>query len=133
MLEIIISTMHHLQNLIIWEKSMELAKSTYNLTINLPETEKFGLMTQMRRSAISIPSNIAEGAGRNSNKEFKHFLGIANGSVFELQTQLLLAKNLSLIQKMEADPLIDICTELQKMIYSFRNNLNNKIEHKKSI
>lgn len=133
MLEIIISTMHHLQNLIIWEKSMELAKSTYNLTINLPETEKFGLMTQMRRSAISIPSNIAEGAGRSSDKEFKHFLGIANGSVFELQTQLLLAKNLSLIQKMEVDPLIDICTELQKMIYSFRNNLNNKIEHKKSI
>ncbi|MGB5244390.1 MAG: four helix bundle protein [Lutimonas sp.] len=122
--------MHHLQNLIIWEKSMELAKSTYNLTINLPETEKFGLMTQMRRSAISIPSNIAEGAGRSSDKEFKHFLGIANGSVFELQTQLLLAKNLSLIQKMEVDPLIDICTELQKMIYSFRNNLNNKIEHK---
>lgn len=125
--------MHHLQNLIIWEKSMELAKSTYNLTINLPETEKYGLMTQMRRSAISIPSNIAEGAGRSSDKEFKHFLGIANGSVFELQTQLLLAKNLSLIQKMEVDPLIDICTELQKMIYSFRNNLNNKIEHKKSI
>ncbi len=64
----------------------------------------------------------------STDKEFKHFFGVANGSVFELQTQLLLANNLSLIRMMEFDPLIDICTELQKMIYSFQNNLNNKIE-----
>ncbi len=76
---------------------MELTKSVYQLVLELPTDEKFGLISQIKRSSISIPSNIAEGAGRNSNKEFKHFLSIANGSVYELQTQLILLIDLNIV------------------------------------
>ena len=91
--------MNKFEDLIIWKKSMDLAKLVYKLSLNLPSDEKFGLSSQIKRCAISIPSNISEGAGRNSNKEFKHFLSIANGSVYELQTQLILICELKLIEK----------------------------------
>jgi four helix bundle protein len=78
--------MHKLEELTIWKKSIELSKQVYLICQKLPQDEKFGLISQLKRSAISIPSNIAEGAGRNSNKEFIQFLGIANGSSYELQT-----------------------------------------------
>ena len=89
--------MHKVEDLKIWKKSMELTKSVYQLVLELPTDEKFGLISQIKRSSISIPSNIAEGAGRNSNKEFKHFLSIANGSVYELQTQLILFIDLNIV------------------------------------
>lgn len=76
--------MHKVDDLKIWNKSIELTKSVYLMIINLNSDEKFGLASQIKRSAVSIPSNIAEGAGRNSNKEFKHFLSVANGSAYEL-------------------------------------------------
>lgn len=83
-----------------------------------------GLIDQIKRCSVSIPSNIAEGAGRNSNKEFKHFLGIANGSCYELQTQLILIKELNLTDNIsEIDILIDKCIEIQKMIYSFKSKI----------
>ncbi|MGS0746903.1 four helix bundle protein [Halpernia sp. GG3] len=74
---------HRLKELLIWRKSMILAKDVYLLTENIPSTEKLGLISQIRRCAVSIPSNIAEGAGRNNPKEFYQFVGIANGSSFE--------------------------------------------------
>jgi four helix bundle protein len=74
-----------------WKFSMQLAKSVYELTINFPAEERYGLSQQMRRAAVSIPSNIAEGAGRNGAKEYLHFIGIARGSLAELDTQLQLA------------------------------------------
>lgn len=77
----------------------------------------------MKRSAISIPSNIAEGAGRNSQKEFKHFLSIANGSAYELQTQLILLIELNLISKNKIQPVTELCIEVQKMNYSFQKRL----------
>ena len=76
-----------------------------------------------KRSAVSIPSNIAEGAGRNSNKEFKHFLSIANGSNYELQTQLILLIELNLIHKEKVQPIIEQCIEIQKMNYAFQQKL----------
>ncbi len=115
--------MHKVEDLIIWKKSMELAKSVYLLNKDLPSEEKFGLSSQIKRSVISIPSNIAEGAGRNSNKEFKHFLSIANGSSYELQTQLNLLIELELISKNKVKPLIELCIEIQKMNYSFQQKL----------
>ncbi len=82
--------MHKVEDLKIWKKSIDLAKSVYQLTSQLPSNEKYGLVSHIKRSAISVSSNIVEGAGRNSSKEFKHFLSIANGSCYELHTQLIL-------------------------------------------
>ena len=104
-------------------KSIDLAKVIYLLVAELPKDEKFGLTSQIKRSAVSIPSNIAEGAGRNSQKEFKHFLSIANGSAYELQTQLILLEELKLVSKNKIQPAIELCIEIQKMNYSFQKKL----------
>ena len=78
--------MHNLKELKIWNKAIDLAVDVYSATTDFPVDERYGLISQSRRAAVSIPSNIAEEAGRNSYKEFNNFLGIANGSSFELQT-----------------------------------------------
>ena len=115
--------MHRVEDLKIWNKSIKLTKAVYLLIANLPSDEKFGLTSQIKRSVISIPSNIAEGAGRNSQKEFKHFLSIANGSAYELQTQLLLIIELDLITKDKVQPIIELCIEIQKMNYALQQKL----------
>lgn len=115
--------MHKVEDLKIWKKSIELTKAIYLLISELPSDEKFGLTSQIKRCAISIPSNIAEGAGRNSQKEFKHFLSIANGSSYELQTQLILIIELDLINKSKVQPIIELCIEIQKMNYAFQQKL----------
>ena len=81
--------MNNFKELKIWIKAMNVVTDVYKATLNFPGDEKFGLTSQIRRCAVSIPSNIAEGAGRNTNGEFRQFLGIANGSCYELQTQLM--------------------------------------------
>ncbi|AJR03465.1 four helix bundle protein [Siansivirga zeaxanthinifaciens] len=115
--------MHRVEDLKIWNKSIKLTKAVYLLIANLPLDEKFGLTSQIKRSVISIPSNIAEGAGRNSQKEFKHFLSIANGSAYELQTQLLLIIELDLITKDKVQPIIELCIDIQKMNYALQQKL----------
>ena len=104
---------------------MGLAKQAYSLSSKLPKDEKFGLISQIKRSSVSISANIAEGAGRNSKKEFVHFLGIANGSCYELFTQLHLLIELRLIEKSLVIPLIETCTEIQKMSYGLQKSLLN--------
>ena len=89
--------MHNFKDLRVWQKSIELITDIYKLLASFPTDEKFGLISQLKRAAVSVPSNIAEGAGRNSNKEFNHFLSISLGSLFELETQLIISKNLNLI------------------------------------
>lgn len=115
--------MHKVEDLKIWQKSIELAKKVYEVVAELPDTERYGLTSQIKRCAISIASNIAEGAGRNSNKEFKHFLSIASGSSYELQTQLILTYELKLIEKHKIDQLLFLITEIQKMNYSFQKSI----------
>lgn len=115
--------MHKVEDLKIWQKSIELAKTVYLLISELPESEKYGLTAQMKRSAISVASNIAEGAGRDSKREFKHFLSVANGSLYELQTQLFLTIELKLINKEKVQPIIEMCIEIQKMIYVFKKKM----------
>ncbi len=116
--------MHKVEDLIVWQKSMQLTKEVYLLCTKISNDEKFGIISQIKRCSVSIPSNIAEGAGRNSNNEFKHFLGIANGSCYELQTQLILIKELNLTNNVsEIDILIEKCVEIQKMIYSFKSKI----------
>lgn len=115
--------MHNLKDIKVWYKAISLSTLVYQLTMKYPADEKFGLCSQMKRAAISIASNIAEGAGRNSNKEFHHFLGIAAGSSFELLTQLMISVELNLIKKEEAELLYIEITQIQKMIYGFQKKL----------
>jgi four helix bundle protein len=116
--------MHNLKELKIWNKAMELAVDVYKATSEYPSDERFGLTSQSRRAAVSIPSNIAEGAGRNSKKEFANFLGIANGSSYELQTQLVISNKLNLINDDLLASLLNQIEELQKMNYSFQQTLS---------
>lgn len=119
--------MHKVEDLKIWQKSIELTKLVYEVVAILPTDEKYGLISQIKRCSVSIPSNIAEGAGRNSNKEFKHFLSIANGSTYELQRQLILTIELKLLSKERIQPILNLIIEIQKMNYSFQKSIVNKI------
>ena len=122
--------MNNLKELKIWNKAIDLAVDVYKVTSTYPSDERFGLVSQSRRAVISIPSNIAEGAGRNSPKEFNNFLGIANGSCFELQTQLVIANRLDLLADKDINPLLVQIDELQKMTYGFKQMLKKKINNK---
>lgn len=116
---------HKLHDLQIWRRSMNLVKDIYVLTQDLPIEEKFGLISQIRRCAVSLPSNIAEGAGRNNVNEFIQFLGISSGSAYELETQLILLFELNFKTQKEITPLLNELSEIQKMIYSFKIKLKN--------
>lgn len=89
--------MHNFKKLNIWVNAMSLVKDVYVLTSNFPKEEKFGLISQINRCSISVPSNIAEGSSRSSNKEFSHFIKIALGSLFELETQIILSSEFQMI------------------------------------
>lgn len=117
--------MHNFEKLKIWQKAMDIAVEVYEISSLIPLDEKFNLIHQIRKCAVSIPSNIAEGAGRNHNKEFIQFLGIANGSTFELITQLILAKRLNLIHQEKVQPIIDKLIEVSNMNFAFQKSLNN--------
>ena len=96
------------------------------ITESFPKCQQYGLVNQMQRAAVSIPSNIAEGAGRNSDKEFIRFLDIANGSAFELETQLFLSLDLGYTVAEDISRIISELKEIQKMIYKFRVSLESK-------
>ncbi|NBC65145.1 MAG: four helix bundle protein [Bacteroidetes bacterium] len=109
--------MDNFRNLIVWKRGVELATQVYKKTVNFPKFELYGLTSQIRRSAVSISSNIAEGAGRRSKKEFANFLGISYGSACELETQLLIARNLEYLSEQDFEKLFDEVNEIQKMLY----------------
>ena len=115
--------MHNFEKLKIWQKAMDIAVEVYKIFSLLPNDEKFNLIHQIKKCAVSIPSNIAEGSGRNYNKEFIQFLGIANGSTFELITQLILAKKLELISEEIVQPVISQLIEVSNMNFSFQKTL----------
>lgn len=102
---------------------MELVKTVYTGTKNFPEEEKFGLTSQTRRSAFSIPSNIAEGSGRDSDKEFNHFLNIARGSTFELETQLIISEEIGFPGFEELNLLSEKIDEIQRMTTNLQKKL----------
>ena len=112
------------RDLIVWQKSMKLVTEIYTFTQKFPAVEVYGLTNQMRRCAISIPSNIAEGYGRNSTGDYKRFLHIAVGSLFELQTQIEIALNLNYWQKEIYEKLIFITNELDRMLLSLIKKIN---------
>lgn len=107
----------------VWQKAMILVTKLYQHTQKFPKEELFGLTSQMRRCAISIPSNIAEGFGRNSNIEFKRFLKISMGSLLELETQIEIAKNLKYIDETHFDFLYKDLREIERMLSSFISSI----------
>lgn len=117
--------MHDYKKLRIRQQSIEIVKEIYEVTKNFPSEEKFGLTNQIRRSAVSVPSNIAEGAGRKTKGEFKNFLGVANFSLFELETQLIISKNLNYLNDYNLNLLLPKIDMLQKMIFNLIKSINN--------
>jgi four helix bundle protein len=109
--------MHDYKKLEVWKESVNLVTEIYVLTNNFPNKEKFGLVNQINRSAVSIPSNIGEGAGRISQKEFIQFLGYAIASSFELETQLIIAWNLNYIETKQKEEVIERLNIIQRKIH----------------
>ena len=112
------------RDLRVWQKGMELVKAVYVITRPLPPEEKFGLVAQMRRAAVSVPSNIAEGHARKSTAEFVHFISVAEGSVAELDTQLTLCVDLGFCAPTNAEAAFGMITELKKMLNALRRSLS---------
>ncbi len=117
------------QDLLVWQKGISLAKSTYEVTRSFPDEEKFGLISQMRRAAVSIPSNIAEGQARRTTGEFLQFLSHAEGSAAELETQLILAVELDFCPKARALPVYELLGELRRMLNALRRKLASRSTH----
>jgi len=114
------------KDLIAWQKAMDLVEMVYRLTSAFPADERFGLTSQLRRAAVSVPSNIAEGQGRNSNGDFGRFLTIAYASLRELETQLLIAVRLGYIEKADFQPVQDHCDETGRVLNGLMNSLKGK-------
>ena len=104
------------KDLVAWQKSMDLVTSIYRVTSAFPKDEQFGLTSQVRRAAVSIPSNIAEGQGRLSEKEFRFFLGQARGSLMQVETQLQIAENLGYFREDNIDKLLESCAEVGRIL-----------------
>lgn len=116
--------MRNFRNLNVWKKGVNLVKEVYRLSSLLPEEEKFGLKSQICRAAVSVPSNIAEGSSRNSEIEYKRFLEIAMGSLFELETQLILIHELCFLSELKINEVLQLVQSEQKM----RNSLITKLK-----
>jgi four helix bundle protein len=114
------------RELVVWQVAMDLTEQIYRATATFPADERFGLTSQMRRAAVSIPSNIAEGHGRNSTADFRHFLGIARGSAREIETQVLIAERLDLIPAVVATSLADHTTSLSIKLTHFISTLERE-------
>jgi four helix bundle protein len=111
------------KDLKVWNDAIAMVTEIYRLTKSFPESEKYELITQIQRSAVSIPSNIAEGAARTSDKEFAHFLSIALGSIAELETQVIIAMNLDYLSRAEFEKLKEVIIQIRRMTLGLRNKI----------
>ena len=114
---------HGYKELLVWQKGIALVKQVYELTRSFPADEKFGLVPQMRRAAVSIPSNIAEGQARHTTKEFVQFLSHAEGSLAELETQLIIGVDLGYCTAQDAAAALELASELKRMLNALRRKL----------
>jgi four helix bundle protein len=117
------------RDLLVWQKGILLAKLVYRLTRDFPQDEKWGLISQMRRTAVSVPSNLAEGQARRTTKDFVHFISIAEGSVAELDTQLELSFEFGYCDRQTATPIAGLIDELRKMLNALRRRLIEKSDY----
>lgn len=115
--------MHRFKDLEIWKLSRKFCSDIYEVTTTFPETEKFGITNQLRRASVSIPSNIAEGTSRKSNKDFSRFLEIAIGSMYEIETQLLISNDLKFLENKELKLLLQNLDIILKMTSKFKSTL----------
>lgn len=115
------------RDLLIWQKSMTLVTEIYSITKNFPREEVYGLTSQIRRSSISIPSNIAEGYGREGNKDYLKFLNIATASLFEMQTQLEIAFNLGFVNEIQFNKTYQNSREIERMISAFSRKIKESL------
>ena len=118
--------MKNYRDLIVWQKAMDLVEEIYRITEFLPNEEKFGLSLQLKRAAVSIPSNIAEGYERNTTKDYIKFLSIAKASRAEVETQLYICKRLEFLTDDEIKKSLEICEEIKRIIIAMFKNLNNE-------
>lgn len=114
------------KDLLVWQKGIVLAKGIYRLTQSFPAEEKFGLVSQMRRAAVSIPSNLAEGQARHTTGEFVQFISHAEGSAAELDTQLILAVELGFSKKATAMPVYELIEEIRRMLNALRRAVSRR-------
>lgn len=112
------------KDLLVWQRSMDLVETVYRLTASLPPAEQWGLISQMRRAVVSVPSNIAEGYGRQATGEYRHHILIARGSLLELETQLLLARRLKYLQATDSDPILKEIDEISRMLATLVSKLS---------
>jgi four helix bundle protein len=106
------------KDLIVWQRGMDLVESVYHITTKLPVSEQWGLISQMRRAAVSVPSNIAEGYGEQATGEYRHHLCIARASLLELETHVLLSQRLGYLSQTESKPILDEIDNISKMLAS---------------
>ena len=114
------------RDLIAWQKAMDLVEAVYRATKQFPKDELYGLTSQVRRAVVSIPSNIAEGQGRTSAKDFQNFLSIAHGSLREVETQLMIAQRLGYITAEQLQPLTELAAEIGRLTNGLINSLANR-------
>ena len=114
------------RDLIAWQKAIELVSDIYRSTQHFPDRERFGLTSQLRRAAVSVPSNVAEGQGRQSTGEFKQFLGHARGSLLEVETQVVIAENLGYLSREQSASLIKRTEEVGRILNGLLNSLKSK-------
>jgi four helix bundle protein len=115
------------KDLVVWQKSILLVKQIYKLTSIFPSEEKFGLISQLRRAGVSVPSNIAEGQARRTTADFIHFISNAEGSLAEVETQLIIAVELSFCSQAQADTCYSLIVEIRKMLNALRRSLREKL------
>ena len=114
------------RDLIVWQKGIELCTKVYQVYARFPRSELYGLADQMKREAVSVPSNIAEGQARQHVSEFRQFLSVANGSAAELDTQRIIAENLGFLPPEDSADIDRRITEIRKMLYSLTNSLKTR-------
>jgi four helix bundle protein len=117
----------HYRDLVAWQRAMELVAKIYLVTALLPQDERFGLTSQLRRAAVSIPSALAEGHARSSTKEFVRYISIAMGSLAELETQLLICAKLELMSEEPVHSLLSLCDEQRRILHGLRKSLTSKL------
>jgi four helix bundle protein len=113
----------HYQELIVWQKAMDLVMEVYGLTEGFPEKERYGLTNQIRRAAVSIPSNIAEGQGRNTTREFLRYLSVARGSLQELETQVMIAHRLHYLPECEMADILKQTSQVSRLLRGLSRSL----------
>jgi four helix bundle protein len=123
---------HHFKNLKVWQMGMDLVVMVYSIVKDYPKEERYDLVSQITRSAISVPSNIAEGSGRNTDKDFAKYLSQSLGSLYELETQIITSYRLNYMSEEKSEEVIKVINELEKMLIGFIRKINPIEEHLKS-